>query len=199
MLRQSVGWFEHDFAGRIANRIMQTPPAAGEVVFQAFDALSFSLAYLIGAAILLTTAEPRLLILLVIWFALYLTLTRWAIRRIGPASKAASDARSTVTGRVVDAYTNIHSVKMFAHHDREELYAKEAIEEARCTFQIEQLIFYRHGFLTGYAQRLAHCRRCWLCAGPLVPRAGECWYSRRRCDVDVAPQFNDCVDHVGAL
>ena len=141
VLRQSVGWFENDFAGRIANRIMQTPPAAGEVVFQAFDAISFSLAYLIGAAILLTTSDPRLLLPLVIWFVVYLVLTRWAIRRIGPASKAASDARSAVTGRVVDAYTNIHSVKMFAHHDREELYAKEAIEEARRTFQVEQRIF----------------------------------------------------------
>jgi ATP-binding cassette subfamily B multidrug efflux pump len=141
VLRQSVGWFENDFAGRIANRIMQTPPAAGEVVFQAFDAISFSLAYLIGAAILLTSADPRLLIPLVAWFAVYLVLTRWAIRRIGPASQAASDARSTVTGRVVDAYTNIHSVKMFAHHDREEQYAKEAIEEARRTFQVEQRIF----------------------------------------------------------
>jgi ATP-binding cassette subfamily B multidrug efflux pump len=141
VLRQSVGWFENDFAGRIANRIMQTPPAAGEVVFQAFDALSFSLAYLIGAAILLTTSDPRLLLPLVIWFSIYVLLSRWAIRRIGPASKAASDARSMVTGRVVDAYTNIHSVKMFAHHDREEMYAKEAIEEARRTFQAEQRIF----------------------------------------------------------
>ena len=146
VLRQSVGWFENDFAGRIANRIMQTPPAAGEVVFQAFDAISFSLAYLIGAAILLTNADPRLLIPLVMWFAVYLVLSRWAIRRIGPASKAASDARSAVTGRVVDAYTNIHSVKMFAHHDREELYAKEAIEEARRTFQIEQQIFTKMDF-----------------------------------------------------
>ena len=146
VLRQSVGWFENDFAGRIANRIMQTPPAAGEVVFQAFDAISFSLAYLIGAAILLTNADPRLLIPLVMWFAVYLVLSRWAIRRIGPASKAASDARSAVTGRVVDAYTNIHSVKMFAHHDREELYAKEAIEEARRTFQIEQRIFTKMDF-----------------------------------------------------
>jgi ATP-binding cassette subfamily B multidrug efflux pump len=146
VLRQSVGWFENDFAGRIANRIMQTPPAAGEVVFQAFDAISFSLAYLIGAAILLTTSDLRLLLPLVIWFALYLVLTRWAIRQIGPASKAASDARSAVTGRVVDAYTNIHSVKMFAHHDREELYAKEAIEEARRTFQIEQRIFTKMDF-----------------------------------------------------
>ena len=141
VLRQSVGWFENDFAGRIANRIMQTPPAAGEVVFQAFDAISFSLAYLIGAAILLMAADARLLLPLVIWFALYLVLTNWALKRIGPASQAASDARSAVTGRVVDAYTNIHSVKMFAHHDREELYAKEAIEEARRTFQVEQRIF----------------------------------------------------------
>ena len=61
VLRQSVGWFENDFAGRIANRIMQTPPAAGEVVFQTFDAISYSLAYLIGAAILLTTSDWRLL------------------------------------------------------------------------------------------------------------------------------------------
>ncbi|UWR22493.1 ABC transporter ATP-binding protein [Sulfitobacter sp. S190] len=141
VLRQSVGWFENDFAGRIANRIMQTPPAAGEVVFQAFDAISFSLAYLIGAAILLTTSDVRLLLPLLIWFGLYLILMAWALRRIGPASQAASDARSAVTGRVVDAYTNIHSVKMFAHHDREENYAKEAIEEARRTFQIEQRIF----------------------------------------------------------
>ena len=146
VLRQSVGWFENDFAGRIANRIMQTPPAAGEVVFQAFEAISFSLAYLVGAGILLTNADPRLLLPLVIWFALYVLLSRWAIRRIGPASKAASDARSAVTGRVVDAYTNIHSVKMFAHHDREEIYAKEAIEEARRTFQIEQRIFTKMDF-----------------------------------------------------
>ncbi|AXI44643.1 multidrug ABC transporter ATP-binding protein [Sulfitobacter sp. SK012] len=141
VLRQSVGWFENDFAGRIANRIMQTPPAAGEVIFQTFDALSFSLAYLIGAAVLLTSADPRLLLPLLIWFALYCCLTTWAVRRIGPASKAASDARSGVTGRVVDAYTNIHSVKMFAHHDSEELYAKEAIEKARQTFQVEMRIF----------------------------------------------------------
>ena len=141
VLRQSVGFFENDFAGRIANRIMQTPPAAGEVIFQVFDAISFSLAYLIGAAILLTTSDVRLLMPLLAWFALYILLLRWTLRRVGPASKAASNARSLVTGRVVDAYTNIHSVKMFAHHDREEQYAKHAIEQARVTFQKEMRIF----------------------------------------------------------
>ncbi|SPH19430.1 Putative multidrug export ATP-binding/permease protein [Ascidiaceihabitans donghaensis] len=141
VLRQSVGWFENDFAGRIANRIMQTPPAAGEVVFQVFDAISFSLAYMIGAAILLSTSDPRLLLPLLGWFVLYALLIKWTVKRVGPASQAASDARSTVTGRVVDAYSNIHSVKMFAHHNREIDYAKDAIEKTRQTFQKEMRIF----------------------------------------------------------
>ncbi len=141
VLRQSVGWFENDFAGRIANRIMQTPPAAGEAVFQVFDAISFSIAYLIGAAILLMAADPRLLLPLLIWLVLYGLLVRWTVARVGPASQAASDARSAVTGRVVDSYTNIHSVKMFAHDDQELDYAREAIEETRRTFQIEMRIF----------------------------------------------------------
>ena len=141
VLRQSVGWFENDFAGRIANRIMQTPPAAGEVVFQVFDAITFALAYLIGAAVLLWGADPRLLMPLIIWFVLYAALIRWTIKRVGPASQAASDARSTVTGRVVDSYSNIHSVKMFAHHSRELDYAKDAIENTRRTFQAEMRIF----------------------------------------------------------
>ncbi|WP_271880723.1 ABC transporter ATP-binding protein [Phaeobacter italicus] len=141
VLRQSVGWFENDFAGRIANRIMQTPPAAGEVVFQVFDAITFALAYIIGAAILLWYADPLLMLPLVIWFALYALLIRWTVRRVGPASQAASDARSTVTGRVVDSYSNIHSVKMFAHHDTELTYAREAIEKTRRTFQTEMRIY----------------------------------------------------------
>ena len=141
VLRQSVGWFEDDFAGRIANRIMQTPPAAGEVVFQVFDAISYSLAYLIGAAILLSTSDWRLLVPLFAWFGLYALLMKWMIKRVGAASKASSDARSEVTGRVVDSYTNIHSVKMFAHHDSEIEYARTAIEKARNTFQKEMRIF----------------------------------------------------------
>lgn len=141
VLRQSVGWFENDFAGRIANRIMQTPPAAGEAVFQVFDAITFALAYLVGAAVLLWNADARLAAPLLIWFALYAILVRWTVRRIGPASKASSDARSRVTGRVVDSYTNIHSVKLFAHHEKELDYAREAIEHVRSTFAAEMRIY----------------------------------------------------------
>src|SRR5690606_25564562 len=135
VLRQPVGWFEGDFAGRIANRIMQAPPAAGDAVFQTFDAMAFGAVTFIGAGILLADVDLRLLIPLLIWFTCYALLVRWTIRHAGPAARATADARSAVTGRVVDAYTNIHAVKLFAHHDREIAYAREAIELARSTFQ----------------------------------------------------------------
>ncbi|WP_444667769.1 ABC transporter ATP-binding protein [Cereibacter changlensis] len=143
VLRQPVGWFESDFAGRIANRIMQTPPAAGDAVFQTFDAVAFAITTMIGSALVLADADPRLMLPLLVWFLLYATLVRWTLKRAGPASKASSDARSAVTGRVVDAYTNIHSVKLFAHHDRELRYAHDAIEHARSTFQKEMRIITR--------------------------------------------------------
>jgi len=140
VIRQPVGWFESDFAGRIANRIMQTPPAAGDAVFQTFDAMAFASVTVVGAAIMLAGADPRLVVPLIVWFILYAWLVRWTIRYAGPAAKASSDARSAVTGRVVDAYTNIHSVKLFAHHGIEMIYAQEAIEHARKTFQTEMRI-----------------------------------------------------------
>ena len=140
VLRQPVGWFESDFAGRIANRIMQAPPAAGEAVFQTFDAVAFAATTLVGAAIMLFDADTRLLLPLVVWFGAYIALMRWTIRRAGPASEASSEARSAVTGRVVDAYSNIHSVKLFAHHDQELAYGQKAIENARRKFFAEMRI-----------------------------------------------------------
>lgn len=141
VLRQSVGWFESDFAGRIAGRIMQTPPSAGEMVFEIFDAMTFATAYLIGAMILMAGADLRLAIPMLAWSLGYALLVRWTIRRVGPASQASSDARSFVTGRVVDSYTNIHTVKMFAHDRHEMTYAQVAIEQARIAQQNEMRIY----------------------------------------------------------
>ena len=140
VLRQPVGWFENDFAGRIANRIMQTPPAAGDAVFQTFDAVAFAVTTVIGSIALLAGSDPRLVVPLLLWLLGYGMLLRWTIARAGPAAKASSDARSAITGRVVDSYSNIHSVKLFAHHDREITYARDAIEHARTTFQKEMRI-----------------------------------------------------------
>ena len=134
VLRQSIGWFENDFAGRIANRIMQTAPAAGEAVYQVFDAVVYALIYMLGALWLLADIDWRLAIPLVIWLTAYLSLIGWTIPRVGRASKAFSDARSEINGRIVDSYSNIQSVKLFAHNATEESYALEAIENARQTF-----------------------------------------------------------------
>ncbi len=134
VLRQSVGWFQNDFAGRIANRIMQTAPAAGEAVYQVFDAMVYALIYLIGALVLLTSSDPRLVIPFLIWVVAYVLLARYLIPRMARASQEFSDARSLITGRIVDSYTNIQSVKLFAHTQGEENFAKDAIEAARQKF-----------------------------------------------------------------
>ena len=140
VMRQPVGWFESDFAGRIANRIMQAPSAGGDAVFQVFDAVAFASTTLIGASIMLADADLRLLVPLGLWLIAYVSLMRWTIRRAGPASHASSEARSALTGRIVDSYTNIHSVKLFAQYDRELDYARQAIETSRRTFQREMRI-----------------------------------------------------------
>lgn len=137
VLRQSVGWFQNDFAGRIANRMMQTAPAVGEATFQTFDAVVYAIIYLCGALWLLSGTDWRLGVPLVVWLGLYGWLVAWTIPRVGRASKDFSDARSAITGRIVDSYTNIQSVKLFAHARAEEAYAGEAIETARRTFMAQ--------------------------------------------------------------
>ncbi|MBA3911131.1 MAG: multidrug ABC transporter ATP-binding protein, partial [Rhodobacter sp.] len=113
---------------------------AGEAVFQVFDMAAFAAATFIGALLMLAEADPRLMIPLLLWVFGYLALMRWTIRRAGPASQASSEARSAVTGRVVDSYSNIHSVKLFAHQDAEINFAREAIEKSRQTYQTEMRI-----------------------------------------------------------
>ena len=141
VLNQPVGWFENDFAGRIANRVCQMPAACGELIFQVMDTLSFTVAYLLGAAILLASADPRLLIPLGIWFVLYLILLFWSLKRIRPASRASSAARSRTLGFVVDSFSNIQSVKLFSHNKRETEYAYDILEVHRKTYAAETRIF----------------------------------------------------------
>ena len=147
VMRQSIGWFEADFAGRVANRVMQTPRSAGEVVFHVFDALAYALAYVVGALFLLTNANTLLLFPLLIWVIAHIFLLRYVVRRVEPASKDSSNARSELNGRVVDAYTNIHSVKMFAHTNSELAYVQDAIEDTRQTVFREMRIYTRMDFI----------------------------------------------------
>ena len=141
VMRQSVGWFENDFAGRIANRVMQTPRSAGEVIYHVFDAFSYILAYLVGALFLLLTAEIELIVPLLVWMFAYGYLIIFVVKRIQPASQAAADARSNLNGYMVDAYTNIQSVKLFSNEKKELEYAKGAIADTRNTI-IRELRLY---------------------------------------------------------
>ncbi|MBM7069177.1 ABC transporter ATP-binding protein [Actibacterium sp. 188UL27-1] len=140
VLRQPVGWFEADFAGRIANRVVQMPAATGDLVFQIMNALAFTVAYLVGAGVLLANAHPMLLIPLGLWLILYAVLLRWSLKRIRPAARASSAARSRTLGFVVDSYANINSVKLFSHTSRETDTAVGILENHRRTYMAENRI-----------------------------------------------------------
>lgn len=134
LLGQSVGFFQNDFAGRIANRVMQTGPAVEDSTYMFFEAIWYAAAYVLGAALILVNADERLILPIAIWLVAYIALLYALIPKIGTASKRLSDARSLVTGRIVDSYTNMQTVKLFAHAAREEAYARTAMAMHRLRF-----------------------------------------------------------------
>ena len=140
VLRQPVGWFEDDYAGRIAHRVTQVPAALGDLVFQIMNALSFTVAYMIGAGILLANANSSLLIPLCLWLLLYAGLLRWSLKRVRPAARASSAARSKTLGFVVDSFSNIQSVKLFSHAERETKFTVGILENHRKTYMAENRI-----------------------------------------------------------
>ncbi|MFN3614575.1 MAG: ABC transporter ATP-binding protein [Rubrimonas sp.] len=134
LLRQSVGFHQNDFAGRLANRVMQSGPAVEDSTFMAVEAIWYAGAYIVGALIVLSQTDPRLMIPLLLWLAVYVGLLRLLIPQIARASEKFSGARSMLTGRIVDGYANIQTVKLFAHAAREEAYALSALKRLRVRF-----------------------------------------------------------------
>ena len=134
LLRQSVSFFSDDFAGRLANKQVQLAPALNDSVYLVTNALWYALTFVIGGAVIMAEVDIRLLIPLGIWFTAYLGIAAWFVPRVTRAGKALAEARSVLAGRVVDSYTNIQTVKLFAHADAEEAYAKAAMEDFREAF-----------------------------------------------------------------
>ncbi len=134
LLGQSVSFFQNDFAGRLANRVMQVGPAVEDSAFIALEGIWYSTAYVIGALLILGEINGWLAIPLAIWVMLYVGFVVWIAPRVGRASEKVSASRSTVTGRVVDSYTNMETVKLFAHGAREEAYALRAVKVFRVRF-----------------------------------------------------------------
>jgi ATP-binding cassette, subfamily B, multidrug efflux pump len=135
VLRQSLGFFQNDFAGRVANKIIQTGPALRESVVQVIDAIWYAVVQWVGAAIIFIAADWRLLIPLVLWLAAYVGALFVFVPRIKERSTEASEARSMLVGRIVDSYTNILTVKLFAHAEREDAYARAALEDQVAKWQ----------------------------------------------------------------
>jgi len=128
VVRQSWAFFQNDFAGRIANRVMQTGPSIRESLVQLLTAVWFIVIYGTSALILLAHADPWLALPVVCWFAGYTVMLRYFVPRMRDRSKATSEARSMLTGRIVDSYTNIVTVKLFARARDEDAYVREAVD-----------------------------------------------------------------------
>ena len=128
LLRQSMGYFQDEFAGRIATKLMQTSLAVRETVVKLFDIGNYVLVYFGGTLLVAASADWRLMLPFAGWLLCYGLLMRWFVPRMGKVSQAQADARSTMTGRIVDSYTNIATVKLFSHSQREQAYAREAMD-----------------------------------------------------------------------
>ena len=145
VLRQSLAFFQNDFAGRIANKIIQTGAALRESIVQLIDALWYAGVQFIGAAALFVAADWRLVIPLLAWLGAYIVALTWFVPRIKTRSTEASEARSMLTGRIVDSYTNILTVKLFAHTEREDAYARDALQEQMRSLARIDAADHRHG------------------------------------------------------
>ncbi len=127
LLRQSMGFFQNDFAGRIATKVMQSSVGVRDVVMKFAEILNYVIVYFIGALVLVAVSDLRLTAPLFAWLAAYLCALWYFVPKLGHISMLQAECRSMVTGRIVDSYTNIATVKMFAHADREDDYARDGM------------------------------------------------------------------------
>jgi ATP-binding cassette subfamily B multidrug efflux pump len=129
VVRQSWPFFQNDFAGRIANRVMQTSNAVRESLVSCICAVWYIVVYGLSALALMSLADWRLAVPTMLWFASYALFLRHFVPQMRDLAKASSEVRSMVMGRVVDSYTNILTVKLFARARDEDAYVRETIDE----------------------------------------------------------------------
>lgn len=128
LLRQSVSFYQNDFAGRIATKVMQTSLAVRETVMKLLDVLVYVVVYFGSMIFFIGEADIRLIIPILVWLAIYVSMQFYFVPRLKQASTRQADARSEMTGRIVDSYTNITTIKLFSHTNREESYARDSME-----------------------------------------------------------------------
>ncbi|WP_315924431.1 ABC transporter ATP-binding protein [Mesorhizobium sp. SP-1A] len=129
LLKQSMTFYQDEFAGRIATKLMQTALAVRETVIKFAEVLNYVVVYFVGILIIVGSSDWRLAAPMALWLVGYLVALRYFIPRLGTVSAAQADARSVMTGRIVDSYTNIQTVKLFSHGRRESDYARQGMAE----------------------------------------------------------------------
>ncbi len=127
VLRQSLAFFQDDFAGRVSAKVMQTAVSIREVVMKVTEVFVYVGVYFLGAVVVFGASDLRLTAPLLSWLVGYFAAMRYFVPRLGKVSARQADARSMMTGRIVDSYTNIATVKLFAHAAREDDYAREGM------------------------------------------------------------------------
>lgn len=128
LLKQSVSFYQNDFAGRIATKVMQTSLAVRETVTKLLDVLVYILVYFTSMVVMIANADLRLMAPMLIWLGLYISLQFIFLPKLKKVSTEQADARSTMTGRIVDSYTNITTVKLFSHTQKEAEYARGSMK-----------------------------------------------------------------------
>ncbi|OBQ92369.1 MAG: ABC transporter ATP-binding protein [Mesorhizobium sp.] len=127
LLKQSMAFYQDEFAGRIATKLMQTALAVRECVIKLIDVLNYVVVYFLSMLFIVGSADLRLAVPLGVWLVGYIGLLRFFIPKLGKVGEEQANARSTMTGRVVDSYTNIQTVKLFSHARREATFAREGM------------------------------------------------------------------------
>ena len=133
MLGQSLGFYQDEFAGRVSAKVMQTALSLRDVVMTLADMVTYVLVYFITSGVILATLDSWLLLPFIGWIIGFALVMRFLIPKLGRTAAAQADARSLMTGRITDAYSNITTVKLFSHGAREAAYAKQSMEEFMVT------------------------------------------------------------------
>jgi ATP-binding cassette subfamily B multidrug efflux pump len=147
VVRQSWAFFQNDFAGRISNRVMQTGPAVRQTLVASVTAVWYVLVYGVTAVVMTAAVDARLTIPIFAWFAGYVALLAYFVPRMRERSKISSEARSALMGRIVDSYTNILTVKLFARPRDEDEYVRDAVERHTDLFLVAQRLLTMFGTL----------------------------------------------------
>ncbi|SCX26597.1 putative multidrug export ATP-binding/permease protein [Agrobacterium sp. DSM 25558] len=127
LLRHSMTFFANEFAGRVSTKVMQTALSIREVALKIIDVFVYAISFVFSMLFMVAAADWRLVIPLVVWLSIYIAILTYFVPKLGRLASEQADARSLMTGRIVDSYTNIATIKLFSHAGREEVYAREGM------------------------------------------------------------------------